>query len=128
MRILFLTASGHALSDKVGLNYDNIQEPDGVHPMGNEAVYRDVNKTDAIMFIPAKMTVALGDSRSKGRMEEIVFERTVMMVARRGQKVSRIWSRRLINGSYFVARFIYLSWFMAVMTLGIYILIRLVTL
>jgi hypothetical protein len=128
MRVLYLTASGHAYADKVGLNYDNIQEPDGIHPLPNEAVFVDKQKKEAIVFISSKVAVPVGVDKSFDRMKNIVFQDFLMIIARRGHRVSRIWSRRLINGIYFSLRFFYLGWFLGFIMLGVFIIIQLVTL
>lgn len=128
MRVLFLTASGHAYADKVGLNYDNIQEPDGIHPLTNDAIYTDDQKREAITFIAARHTVPVGEDRSLNKMREIVFERTLMIVARRGHRVSRIWSRRLVNFICLLLRGFYFGWLVGLIMLGVYIVVRLVTL
>jgi len=125
MRVLFLTTSGHAYSDKVGLNFDNIQEPDGIHPLTNKAVYTDEHKRESLTFITARSTVPIGDSRTFDRMYELIFERTLMMVARRSHRVSRIWHRRFINAIYLIFRLFYFGWMLGLVTLGIYIAIKL---
>jgi len=126
MRVLFLTASGHAWSDTVGLDFDNIQEPDGLHPLTNAAIFNDIKRKESVTFISARTTIPIGELNTDEQMKRLVFQRFLMIVARRGHRVSRIWSRRFVNLAFFLIRGLYFGWFMGFVMLLVYIPVRLV--
>ena len=123
MIAIYISASGQAIAEKVGLRYDNIQEPDGNHPMSELAIFKDIDRTEAIMLVQAGTMVPVGESRKLKRTRAIMFQALLMMVARRNHWVSRIWRRKLLGGIWAALRLFYFSWFMLIIVFFAYILI-----
>lgn len=121
MRAIYISASGQAIAEKVGLRYDNVQEPDGIHPMSEMAVYKDINRTEAIVLIQAGTAPMIGESRKLERYQDFMFRALKMMVSRRSHWVSRGWKRKLNGGMWSGIRLFYFLWFVMIIVLAAHI-------
>ena len=126
MRVLYLTPTGHAYSDEIGLSCDNIQEPDGIHPLSNNAIYTDDNKRESVMFISARNFMPEGEDKSFENVSRKMFERFLMIIARRRHRVSRIFYRKMMMVLKLVLRSFYCAFFLII--IGFFIFVGLVLL
>lgn len=94
MRLIYLTVDGREIVEKAKITQRIIEEPDGYHPLTNDAVWHNVRKRpDERIVILDGVLPPLGSMMAHEDIVSLFREEIAMEAGFQKKPVSRMWGR-----------------------------------